>query len=51
LTFSNNLTSLKQKQFCFLRTETATALVRLSHCSSVCLSVRHTVGSVRNCAS
>jgi len=35
----------------FLCTKAATALARLSYCSSVCLSVCHTGGSVKNSAS
>jgi len=37
--------------FSFLRAKAATALARLSRRNSVCLSVRHTGGSVNNGAS
>jgi len=35
----------------FLRATAATAVAHLSHCNSVCLSVCHTGGSVKNDAS
>jgi len=35
----------------FLRMTVATAVTCLSHCSSLCLSVHHTGGSVKNDAS
>jgi len=35
----------------FLRVTAGTAIARLSHCNSVCLSVRYIGGSVKNVAS
>jgi len=35
----------------FLHATAATAVARLSHCNSVCLSVCHTGGSAKKCAS
>jgi len=40
--------TIRPQGFIFLRAKAATALARLSHRNSVCLSVCHTGGSVKN---